>query len=200
MKVLITGFAPFGGESVNPSWEAVKLMRPPAGIELIRQEVPVVFGKAEDTVIAAVRRERPDAVVCVGQAAGRAAITPERIAINLRDSLSPDNAGRIPNEEPVVDGAPAAYFSTLPIREMQRRIEERCIASLISNTAGTFVCNGLMYSLLHFLSTEAPQIRGGFIHVPCLPEQADRMKEGTSSMPLAQIVAGLEAAISALTE
>lgn len=151
-------------------------------------------------MIAAVERENPDAVVCVGQAAGRAAITPERVAINLRDAVSPDNAGVIPRDEPVEPGAPAAYFSTLPIREMQRRIEEHGIPSVLSNTAGTFVCNGLMYGLLHHLSATGNKIPGGFIHVPCLPDQAARMKAGTPALSLEQIVEGLEAALSVLRD
>lgn len=198
MKILLTAFEPFGGESVNPAWEAVRTVKAPAGAELIRLQVPTVYGRTGETVLDAVRRERPDAVLCVGQAAGRAALTPERVAINCRDAAIPDNAGQRPTDEPVVPGGPAAYFSTLPVRAMTEAIRAAGVPAGISNTAGTFVCNDLLYALLHGLAREYPGIRGGFIHVPCLPEQAARRADGTPFLPLSEIVRGLEAALALL--
>ena len=174
MKILLTAFEPFGGEGTNASLEAMKRINAPPGMTLIRLEVPTVFGLAGERVLRAVREEKPDAVVCLGQAAGRSAVTPERVAINLRDASIPDNAGNMPKEEPVVPGGPAAYFSTLPIRAMVTRAQAAGVPAAISNSAGTFVCNDLMYALLHALSNDFPEIIGGFIHVPaCTPLEKD---------------------------
>ncbi len=196
MKLLLTAFEPFGGDTVNPAWEAVQALDAPEGIRVVKLQVPTVFGKAAETVLSAVRREYPDAVVCVGQAAGRAVLTPERVAINCRDARIPDNAGQAPTDEPVIPGGPAAYFSTLPLRAMVSAIRAAGVGAEISNTAGTFVCNDLMYGLLHGLAREFPGVRGGFIHVPCLPEQAQRRDGATPSMALDAIANGLTAAIS----
>ncbi len=198
MKILLTAFEPFGGDSVNPAWEAVRTLEAPDGAELVRLQVPTVYGLAGDTVLDAVRRERPDAVLCVGQAAGRAALTPERIAINCRDARIPDNAGQQPADETILPDGPAAYFSTLPIRAMTEAIRAADVPAAVSNTAGTFVCNDLMYTLLHGLEREFPAVRVGFIHVPCLPEQAARQEKPTPSLPLTDIVRGLEAALAVL--
>ena len=196
MKILLTAFEPFGGEAVNAALEAVKRIEAPEGVELLKLTVPTVFSLAGERVGEAVRRERPDAVLCVGQAAGRRAVTPERVAINLRDAASPDNAGNCPREEPVEPEGPSAYFSTLPVRAMAEAIRAKGIEAEVSNTAGTFVCNDLMYTLLHTLAREGAGRRGGFIHVPCLPEQA--AMRGTPSMPLGETVKALEAALEAL--
>ena len=174
MKILLTAFEPFGGEKTNASLEAMKRICVPEGTELIRLEVPTVFGLAGETVLRVVREERPDVVLCLGQAAGRAAVTPERVAINVRDASIPDNAGEMPQDEPIVPGGPAAYFSTLPIRAMVSAAHSAGVPASVSNSAGTFVCNDLMYSLLHALGAEFPQIRGGFVHVPaCAPIEKD---------------------------
>ena len=158
--------------------------------------MPTVFGLAGDTVWEAIARERPDAVLCVGQASGRAALTPERAALNLRDASIPDNAGNRPVDEPVVPGGPAAYFTTLPVREMAEAIRRAGLPAAISSSAGTFVCNDLLYTLLYRIEREGLPIRCGFLHVPCLPEQA---AEGTPSLPLEDTVRGLAAAVAALT-
>ena len=200
MNTLITAFEPFGGEPVNPAWEAVKRLNAPEGMSLTKLLVPTVFGRAAETVLAALRREQPDYVLCVGQAAGRAAITPERVAINLRDASLPDNAGQQPVDQPIVLGGAAAFFATLPIKAMVRAMENAGVPAAISNSAGTFVCNDLMYTVLYHIETEFPGVRGGFVHVPCLPEQAERMKASMPAMPLAQIVTGLETALTALRE
>lgn len=200
MKILLTGFEPFGGESVNPALEAVKLVKAPENVELVKLEIPCVFGKCIDAVIAAVEKELPDAVLCVGLAAGRAALTPERVAINVRDARIPDNAGYQPVDEPVDNAGPAAYFATLPIKEMVKAIEDAGIPATVSNTAGTFCCNDVMYGLLSYLEDTTPEVMGGFIHVPCIPEQLPRFAEGTPALTLAEIVKGLEAALSAIVK
>ena len=202
MKLLLTAFDPFGGEPVNPAWEAVQRVRAPEGVELLRLQVPTVFGLSGDLVCAAMAREKPDAVLCVGQAAGRAALTPERVAINLMDASIPDNAGAQPLEQPIVPGGPAAYFATVPVKALADAIRAAGIPAAVSNTAGTFVCNQLLYRVLHEIETRFPGMRGGFIHVPCLPEQAERLGKGQTipSLSLEQIITGLEAAIAFLKE
>ena len=199
MKILLTAFEPFGGETVNAAQEAVRLVRAPAGVELVKLTVPTVFSLAGERADEAARREKPDAVLCVGQAAGRGAVTPERVAVNLRDASIPDNAGNCPRDEAIEPEGPAAYFSTLPVRAMAEAIRAKGIPAEISNTAGTFVCNDLMYSLLHALAREENAgRRGGFIHVPCLPEQAARRAEGTPSLAVGEIVRALEGALETL--
>lgn len=198
MKILLTGFDPFGGESINPALEAVKLVKAPIGAELVRLEVPTVFGRSVATVLEAVRLHRPDAVVCVGQAAGRGEITPERVAINIADASIPDNEGNQPCDAPIIPEGENAFFSTLPVKAMAEAIRAAGLPASVSNTAGTFVCNQLMYGLLYHISREFPGMRGGFIHVPCIPEQAARMEKPVPSLPLPEIVRGLEAALSVL--
>lgn len=200
MKILLTGFDPFGGESINPAWEAVKRVKAPAGAELIRLEVPTVFGRSITTVLTSMRLHRPDVVVCVGQAAGRSEITPERVAINIADASIPDNEGNRPCDAPIYPDGENACFSTLPVKAMVEAIKAAGLPASLSNTAGTFVCNQLMYGLLYHISREFPGMGGGFIHVPCIPEQAARMEKPVPSLPLPEIVRGLEAALSALVE
>lgn len=198
MKILLTGFDPFGGETVNPAWEAARLAHAPDGVTLLTLQVPTVFGLAGESVLDAVRRERPDAVLCLGQAAGRAALTPERIAINLRDASLPDNAGNQPEDVPVVSGGPAAFFSTLPVKAMVRAIRAVGLPASVSHSAGTFVCNDLLYTLLFSLSEEGASVPAGFLHLPCLPEQAALKGGGTPSLPLCDLVRGVEAALGAI--
>ncbi|MBQ8610945.1 MAG: pyroglutamyl-peptidase I [Oscillospiraceae bacterium] len=193
-KLLITGFDPFGGESINPSWEAVKMLPDVIGDwQLTKLEVPTVFGKAGETVLAAAAQLQPDAVLCVGQAGGRAAITPELVAINLRFGRIADNAGAAPVDEPVAADGPAAYFSTLPVRAMAQAITEVGLPGQVSYSAGAFVCNDLLYTVLHHY-TGTP-VRAAFIHVPFLPQQA---AEGVPSMTLQDIQKGLCAAIAVM--
>ncbi len=202
VKILLTAFDPFGGETVNPAWEAVRRLHAPEGTELERLQVPTVFGRSGDLACAAMERLRPDLVLCVGQAAGRAAITPERLAINLKDASIHDNVGAQPREEPVVPGGPAAYFSGLPVKAVAEAIRAAGVEAEVSNSAGTFVCNQLLYRVLDAIEREHPGMKGGFVHVPCLPEQAQRLgKEKTiPSMELEEIVKGLEAALRFLAE
>ena len=192
--LLITGFDPFGGEAVNPSWEAVSRLPDIIGnYRLTRLQIPTVFGLAADTVLAAAAKDAPDVILCVGQAGGRDAVTPERVAINMASARIADNAGNQPLEQPIVPGAPDGIFATVPVAAMAEAITAAGLPGKISNTAGTFVCNDTLYRLLHrFAGTP---VRAGFIHVPWLPEQA---KEGAPSMLLADITAALAAAIGAL--
>ena len=190
-KLLITGFDPFGGESVNPSWEAVKLLPDTVGnYQLHKLQIPTVFGLAPQKVLEAARAIEPDVIISVGQAGTRDSVTPERIGINMRSARIADNAGRIPVEESIVPGGPDGMFSTLPVAAMVDAIRAANLPAAISNTAGTFVCNDTLYSLLHHY--QGTSVRCGFIHVPWLPEQ------GTPNLTLEHIVQALIAAISAL--
>ena len=192
--LLITGFDPFGGETVNPSWEAVRRLPEKIGdYRLTKLQIPTVFGTAADTVLAAAMEDAPDVILCVGQAGGRDAVTPERIAINMASAKISDNAGRTPVETPVIPGAPDGMFSTVPVAAMADAITAAGLPGKISNTAGTFVCNDTLYRLLHHYA--GTPVRAGFIHVPWLPGQA---KEGAPSMALEEIIAALTAAIGAL--
>ena len=198
MKILLTAFDPFGGESINPAEEAVKLVKSREGVELYKLTVPTVFGKAEKAVIAEIERIRPDAVVMIGQAGGRSGITPERVAINVDEAKIADNEGNVPACQPIVKDAPAAYFSTLPIHSIVEALNKNGITSSISNTAGTFVCNHLMYSVLNYASQKCPGIRAGFVHVPYLPMKTVGKSENTPSMPLETIVRGIEIILETL--
>ena len=190
--LLITGFDPFGGETVNPSWEAVcRLPATVSGYRLPKLQLPTVFAAAADTVLAAAADV--DVILCVGQAGGRDAVTPERIAVNMASASIPDNAGNHPVEAPILPGGPDGGFATVPVAAMARAIVGAGLPGKISNTAGTFVCNDTLYRLLtHFAGTGT---RVGFIHVPHLPDQA---KNGVPSMELDAIIAALTAAIGVL--
>jgi len=191
-KILVTGFDPFGGEPVNPAWEAVSRLTAPEGVELHKKMIPTVYYESVRILTEELRAVKPDAVILVGQAAGRKQITPERVAINVNDARICDNAGQQPVDEAIVPGGENAYFSGLPIRTITDTLNAAGIPAGISNTAGTFVCNHLMYGLLHYIEKEAPEMTGGFIHVPCIPEQLSRMPEGTPAMPLEEIIRGLD--------
>lgn len=190
--LLITGFEPFGGETINPSWEAVQRLPEVVGdYRLEKLRIPVVFGLAAQKVLDYARQDKPDKILCVGQAGGRAGVTPEYIAINLRHASIDDNAGNRPQDVRICPHGPAGIFSTLPVRKMAQAAEVAGVKSAVSYSAGTFVCNDLLYSLLW----ELPEIPAGFVHVPFLPEQA---KEGVPSMPLEDIITALTAMIRAL--
>jgi len=197
-KILITGFEPFGGETINPALEAIKQLetRKLNGGEIITCSVPVVYKKSIDTVISAIEKYQPDYVITVGQAGGRAAITPERIAINIDDFRIPDNEGNQVVDVPVVDGAPAAYFSTLPIKAMVKAMHEKSIPAQVSDSAGTYVCNHLFYGMQHYLKDS--QIKSGFMHIPFMTEQAIDGKQ--PSLPLDFIVEGLATAMQAIID
>lgn len=189
-KLLITGFDPFGGDAVNPAWQAVQALPDTVSdFMLCKLEIPTVFGKAAETVLAKAEELLPDVVLCVGLAGGRDAVTPERIAVNIRDARISDNAGCQPQGQRVCPDGPAAYFSTVPVEKMAQAIRDAGLPGAVSNTAGTFVCNDTLYLLLHHYAGTATTV--GFIHVPRTPEL------GSPSLPLDRITAALSAAISA---
>lgn len=193
-KLLITGFDPFGGQIINPSREVV--MRLPDVIgswQLTKLEIPTVFGLAAEKVLAVAKDLHPDAIVCIGQAGGRAAVTPEVVGVNLRNARIADNAGNMPQNQPVVAGAPASYNATLPVREMVDAVRGIGLPCELSHSAGEFVCNDLLYTLLYHYDGTPTKV--GFVHIPYLPEQA---KNGEPSMLLEDVVRALEAAILAL--
>ena len=192
--ILVTGFEPFGGERMNPSWEIAQALDgwQCEGHVVRAVRLPCVFGDALRALDAALAEHRPALVVCVGQAGGRGEISVERVAINVDDARIPDNLGRQPIDATVHADGPAAYFSTLPIKAIARDVRAAGIAAAVSNTAGTFVCNHVFYALMHRLAT-APALahaRGGFVHVPYTPEQAAG-RAGVPSMALADQVQGL---------
>ena len=199
MKILVTGFDPFGGETVNPAYEAVKLLPDTiAGAQIIKLQVPTRFALSCTVLEAAVNEHRPDAVICVGQAGGRSAITPERVAINLADARIPDNAGEQPSDEPLQADGPTAYFATIPIKAMVQNVREHGLPCHVSFTAGTYVCNCVMYNVLHLCATKYPNIRAGFIHVPFACEQVVGKASTMASMPLETIAKSLEYCIEAV--
>ena len=200
MKILVTGFDPFGGEKVNPALEAVKLLSSEInGAELHWVEIPTVFYKSAEVLEAEINRYHPDVVLCIGQAGGRASLTPERVAINQDDARIPDNQGNQPIDTPIRLDGEAAYFSTLPIKAMVQAIKEVGLPATVSNTAGTFVCNHLMYQALYLADKKFPHMRAGFMHIPYMIEQVIN-KPNTASMNLADIVKGVEATIGAIVD
>ena len=193
-KLLITGFEAFGGETINPSWDAVcRLPDVICDFSITKLCLPVVFGEAPEKAIAVAKDLAPDVILCIGQAGGRAAVTPEMVGINLRHASIPDNNGNQPSDDEIIKGGDKAYFSTLPVRKIAENIKSKGIAAQVSYSAGAYVCNDLLYSLLdHFKETER-QI--GFIHVPYSDEQR---KENMPSMSLDMITQALIAAIEAI--
>ena len=189
-KLLITGFDPFGGQTVNPSWLAVeRLPDRIVDFAIYKKMIPTVFGTAAEAVLEEAEKVQPDVILCVGQAGGRDAVTPERIAVNIRDARIADNAGNQPKGEFVAKDGPAAYFATVPVEEMAEGIRQGGIPATVSNSAGAFVCNDVLYSLLHHY--HGTQTKVGFIHVPFLPEQ------GRPAMELERITSALRLAIEA---
>lgn len=200
MKILVTGFDPFGGEKINPALEAVKLLPSEIhGAEVRWAEIPTVFHKSSEVLEAEIERYKPDVVLCIGQAGGRASLTPERVAINQDDARIPDNEGNQPIDTPIRTDGAAAYFSQLPIKAMVQAIKEEGLPATVSNTAGTFVCNHLMYQALYLADKKFPNMRAGFMHIPYMTEQVVK-KPNTASMGLTDIVKGIEAAIGAIVD
>lgn len=192
MKALVTGFEPFGGEGINPSSAALARLPSSLGPLIVAtRTVPTVFGQALDALDRALAEHRPDIVLAVGQAGGRSALSLERVAINLDDAQIADNAGARPVDRPIVPGGPAGYFSTLPIKPALHALRAAGLPAAISDQAGTFVCNHLFYGLMHRAALAGNAWRGGFLHIPYLPQQAAR-HEGASSMALEHIVQGIE--------
>ncbi len=200
MKILLTAFDPFGTDTINPALEVMKRLDfDLPGAQLVKLEVPTVFYQSIDLVKEVIKSERPDAVLALGQAGGRAAITVERVAINISDAGITDNADYRPIDVTIVPGGPAAYFSTLPIKAIVEGIKNEGLPAAVSNSAGTFVCNQLMYGILHTLETEGLPAIGGFIHVPFIPEQVvDRPSQ--PSMSLVDITRGIETALQIIAD
>ena len=199
MKVLVTGFEPFGADSINASWEAVRrLPKRTAGIDIVAKCVPVVFGDAARIVEELIEREQPDAVLCTGVAAGRAQVTPEYVAINHRHARIADNEGFQPYDEPVVAGAPDAYFAAAPVYAMVKACCEQGIPAAVSYSAGTYCCNDLFYSVRHFAQRRYPGMLVDFIHVPQCPEQVAKTGEVKPSMEPAMTARALEVMIETL--
>lgn len=200
MKILVTGFDPFGGEPINPALEAVKkLPETIQGAEIIKLEIPTVFGKSFEVVQSAIEKHQPDVVVNIGQAGGRFTISPERIAINVDDARIPDNEGNQPVDEKIQEDGESAYFTQLPIKAMVSAIKKAGIPGSVSNTAGTFVCNHIMYQVQYLIHKKYPHLKGGFIHVPYIPEQVVE-KGDQPYMSLEDITRGLTKAIEAIAE
>lgn len=196
MKILVTAFEPFGGENLNPADEAVQLL--PAmmdGSQIVKLQVPVVFGGAIEKVTRAIDGLQPDACLLVGQAGGRTDLGVERVAININDGRIADNAGYQPVDEPIDPLGPAAYFATLPIKAIVEGIRQAGVPATVSNSAGTYVCNHLMYGVLHHIALRGLVIPAGFIHIPFLPEQVVNKPGALPSMALETVVRGLEAAL-----
>jgi pyroglutamyl-peptidase len=196
MKALVTGFEPFGGDRVNPSFEALKRLPPRLGkLDIATRSLPVIYSAAFPALRQAIAETTPDIVLCTGLAGGRCELSLERVAINIDDARIPDNGGHQPIDKPVVAGAPAAYFATLPIKAAVRALREAGLPAAVSNSAGTFLCNHVFYGLMHEAAIADGRFRGGFLHVPFLPSQAAKVP-GAPSMALEQIVEGIEIILS----
>ena len=204
MKILVTGFDPFGGEKINPALETIKRL-PDAvlGARIIKLEIPTVVGKSLAKIQEAVEKENPDVVLSIGQAGGRSEITVERVGINIDDCRIPDNEGNQPIDEPIVAGGPSAYFVTVPIKAIVEKIKANKIPASISNTAGTFICNHVCYGVAHLAAARTAAgkpMKSGFIHIPFLPEQGIGKPALTPSMSLETIVSGITHALEAIVE
>ncbi|OFK60211.1 pyroglutamyl-peptidase I [Globicatella sp. HMSC072A10] len=197
-KILVTGFDPFGGEQINPALEAIK--RLPTLIndtQILTYEIPTVFHKSGRLLQDYLLKEQPDAVLLVGQAGGRSAISLERVAINMDDARIPDNEGNQPIDEVINPQGAPAYFTTLPIKRIVQALKQHQIPAIVSNSAGTFVCNHLMYYLLDILAARKANVIGGFMHIPYLPSQVvDQPNQ--PSMALDQIVKAIEITLATI--
>ena len=204
MKILVTGFDPFGGEKINPALETIKRLPDTIlGAQIIKLEIPTVVGKSLAKITEAVEKENPDAVLSIGQAGGRSEITVERVGINIDDCRIPDNEGNQPIDEPVVKGGPAAYFVTVPIKAIVENIKAHKIPASISNTAGTFICNHVCYCVAHLAAQRTvagKPMKSGFIHIPFLPEQVIGKPALTPSMSLETIISGITHALEAIVK
>lgn len=196
---LLTGFEPFGGEEINPSWEAVRALDGERAGEyrIVARKLPCVFGEASVVLDEAIDELRPSLVLCVGQAGGRDRVCIERYAVNVARARIPDNAGLQPKGEPVIPNAPERYEARVPAAAMAQAVRDRGIAAKVSLSAGRYVCNHVLYGLLHRIATRSPALRGGFVHIPYAPEQAQRNPKNPPSMPLDQVIEALRAAVAA---
>ena len=187
--VLLTGFEPFADESENPSLQIARALdrKRVAGHRIVGAALPTEFARSLPMLESLLRQHRPALVLAVGQAGGRPAISLERVAINLIDARIADNAADQPVDEPVIRDAPNGYFSTLPLKAMLLRLHAAGIPAALSHSAGTFVCNQVFFGLSHYLTTHKPRARGGFVHVPYLPQQGVR-HDNAPSMALATMI------------
>lgn len=200
MKILVTGFDPFGEDEINPAIEAVKRLDDEiAGAQIVKLEIPTVFGECAEVVHEAILKEKPDYVLNIGQAGGRFALTPERVAINFDDGRIADNKGYQPIATPIHEDGQNAYFTQLPVKAMARAIRNAGLPSSVSTTAGTFVCNHIMYQVQYMIDKEFPDLKAGFMHIPYLPEQVVAKPE-TPSLSLTDDVKGITAAIGAIVK
>jgi pyroglutamyl-peptidase len=195
-NILLTGFEPFGGEAVNPSWQIAQSLDGEVleGARIVALQLPCVFGESLRVLRSGLTQHRPQLVLALGQAGGRTDLTPERVAINVDDARMPDNAGQRPIDAPIVAGAPAARFSTLPIKAMVAAMQAAGLRASVSQTAGTFVCNHVFYGLMHALRRK-PAVRAGFMHVPLVPGQS-AAQAGMPSMTLAEMQRGVRVALA----
>ena len=199
MKILVTGFDPFGGQPINPAYESVKLLPDSiGGAEIVKVEIPTVFGRCADKVEEAIKQHSPDCVLCVGQAGGRSSITVEKVAINYCDARIADNDGNQPLDCKIKEDGETAYFATLPVKAMVENCRKNGIPANLSFTAGTYVCNDVMYRLLYMTDKKYPHIKGGFIHVPFAVQQVTNYGDGMASWEVSTIAKGLEYAIEAI--
>ncbi len=201
MKILVTGFDPFGGEKLNPAFEAVKLL--PDNIsdaEIIKLEIPTVFTRSVTVVEDGIKKHQPDVILSIGQAGGRSSITVEKVAINLAEARIPDNDGEQPFDQEIQKDGDTAYFATIPVKAIVNKIKEYGIPANISYTAGTYVCNSIMYNVLYLTHKKYPNIKAGFIHVPFSTEQAAAKPDGTASMPIETISKAIQYAIEVIAE
>lgn len=201
MKILVTGFDPFGGEKVNPAYEAVKLLPDNiSGAEIIKLEIPTVFTRSALVVEDGIIKHQPDVVLSIGQAGGRSGISVEKVAINLAEARIPDNDGEQPLDQYLKKDGETAYFATIPIKSIVNNIREHGIPANISYTAGTYVCNSIMYNVLYLTHKKYHNIRAGFIHVPFSTEQAAEKPDGTASMTIETISKAVKYAIEVIAE
>ncbi len=197
--LLVTAFDPFGWEPVNASQRTLELLPDTIGPWTVHKQVlPTTFEGGTQLLLETVQRLHPQAVLCLGQAAGRTALTPERVAINLDDARIPDNAGMQPLEQPIVPGGPAAYFSSLPVAVLAKAIKAAGLPAEVSLTAGSFVCNHVLYALLHHIAVEGLPIRAAFLHLPLLEEQTRQLPQPLFGLPAEELARGVQAAIVAI--
>lgn len=199
MTILVTGFEPFGGEAINPSWEAVRRLNGDMGdVRVERLLVPTTYADSIRTVTEVIDRLHPSTVLMVGQAGGRAELSIERVAVNCDDAQAPDSAGVLHEDAPIVSQGPTAYLATLPVKQIVAGLRSAGLPASVSNTAGLFVCNHLFYGVLHHIVTRNLDTQAGFVHVPFLPEQVVG-KPGTPSMALETMVAGIDCIVAVVT-
>lgn len=200
MKILVTGFDPFGEDKINPAIESVKKLPDEIkGVEIIKLEIPTVYMKSLKKIDEAIKEYNPDVILSIGQAGGRPDITVERVGINVDDYRIKDNEGNQPIDTKIYDDGENAYFSNLPIKAIVENIRKNNIPASISNTAGTFVCNHVLYGVQYLLDKKYPNKKSGFIHIPFLPEQVIS-RPNTPSMSISTIVKALTLALEAIIE